>query len=269
MEKELFLERIRPAFFNISRGSSIDEVLRSLQKGEIVLANENSLIDTNRIDHFNDGRVRPQAYDPLTAEGNSKVREYIERMIALKENHFFPGTFLRNYGSITLPVTIAILNGQVTKIRPKKTSPAYVDDYEEAAKEFMPDEYARGVKFNGACFLEPMASLNSIINDRTTALSGQDCLVNIEGLNVLPIICNELEGSLESDAPEGIDVVLHSADSMFGSYDELVNRISNYFEELAKRRKLNLPAIYAISHEGDFRFNGKFVYSEQGLKRKI
>ena len=89
--------------------------------------------------------------------------------------------------------------------------------------------------------------------------------VDVNGLKVLPIICNEIFTMPSLYAGEPIDVTLHSTDSLFRTYEDMVEGYNKYFAKMKENGKLNGPQVLAVVQDGENRFVGKFIYEDGRL----
>lgn len=246
----------------------------------ILLANENSMIDTERIDREESGLVCYQSVNLEKHTGNPEVLQLIDLMRSNTQAAFFPGTVLRDYGHFVLPVMPVIINGTLECERVKQTGLAYVDDYSALAARFFGQDYAEKIKgFSGLFCDEPMKTLQDRLKAEVDQLRENSLRpFSYNGATILPILCNEL--SLIPNLYKGkpINLVLHSSSCMFTSEDERATRYATFFRQMKEKGLVEDPALLAVAEMGgtvEFAgihtyepFKGIFVY-EKGQLRKV
>lgn len=234
--------------------SSLARIIENLDSG-IFLANENSMVDTYRIDSFDNGLVGSQTVDLELRVGNPDVLDLIELMQSKKDVTFLPGTLLRDYGGYALAVMPVIQNGKITQERVKQTGIAYVDDYAALKQRLSPgssDEQIQEV-VRQETMLKRKNSLKSI---------------SVNGLDVLPVICNEL--TLIPDLYKGklLDVVLHSCENLYATNEQRMAAYQKIFGKMNACGQLSDSVVIASVEGGENPHKGLMVY-ENGLVRSL
>ena len=248
---------------------SFSRYLQNVAEG-LYLFNENSMIDTDSIDEFDNGCVGKQAVNLIDNTGNSRVLWLVELMKSKEDCSFFPGTLLRDFGGYVLPVMPVIINGKLVLERPKQTGIPLVDSYSELAKIFGGDAYAKDVetalKKGTPFFVEPIKSLQENLERKVSSLR-KDSLksVQVNGLRVLPVICNEITSMPQSYQGEPIDVTLHASDSLFRTYGDMIEKYMGYFNKMGENEKLNGPQVLVVAQDGENKFKGIFIYEKGEL----
>jgi len=239
-------------------------------EGGIFLANENSMVNTELIDILDGGLVGRQSVDLKGRLGNSQVLKIVDLMKSKKNTAFFPGTLLRDFGGYVLPTMPVVVNGKLEVERVKQTDMPYVDDYKILAAKILDKDYAEKVKSSGgALFEEPYRTIVQKLEQITTKQRAA-CLrpVNFNGLEVLPVICNEISLIPQLYSNKPLDVILHSSSDLYESDDSMLKSYTKVMNELQANGKLSRDAILAYA---EIRSNGGskgiFAYSGGKLKR--
>lgn len=223
-------------------------------KSGIVLANENSMVDTYRIDSFDYGLVGGQSVDLEARTGNSDVLDLIELMKSKKNMTFMPGTLLRDYGGYVLPVMPIIQDGKLTLEKVKQTGMAYVDDYLTLKQ-----------KLTG----RDSPQIEQVVRNEVMARRQNNFKsISINGLNVLPIICNEI--TLTPDLYEGkpIDVILHSCEDLYSDNGKRMDAYQKILGQMKARNQLSDSLVIAAVEGGENPYKGTFAY-ENGVFRSL
>lgn len=231
----------------------------------VILYNECSMIDTFKIDNFDYGYVKPESINLDKMSGNKNVLDLIELMKSKKDCVFFPGTLLRNFGEYFLPTMPIIKNGEIIQERVKQTGIAYVDDYTLLAENLFGKDYAKKIEnFKGIFLDEPMKSLQDKLEDELILKrEGLSKTVEINGLNVFPLICNEISFVPSIYDGKLIDVVMHSSSSLNKSNEERILGYEKFSKEMQGR--INLPLIIASS-EGNSDVSSTVIFAYDGDK---
>ncbi|MFH1500621.1 MAG: hypothetical protein ABIE22_01610 [archaeon] len=235
----------------------------------VLVASENSMIDTRSISTVYFGRVNPLSVNLETMSGrNTPVLAIIELMLSKPGCTFFPGTLLRAYGGYSLPIMPIIQDGKLISERAKLTGIPYVDDSTELAKILFGEEFAQKVRgSNGLTFEEPLKTLYERLEEETKAKRILSFgTVDINGLTTLPIICNELTNLSTDYEGAALDVIVHSAGDLFKDNEDLTARYETNLARLAKKRKLHEPTIVISAEGGEKRLHsGLYVFAEGKL----
>jgi len=270
MEK---IERIGGIETSVYRGDSF-QLLRdylSSRKSGIVLLNENSMVDTARIDYKDNGLVGPQSVNLETMVGSGRVLGLVRIMMDNGGCTFLPGTLLRDFGGYCLPVMPVVKDGKLIMEKAKTTGLPYVDDYRKLAEKFFGKEYADSVaSFSGVNWEEPLRSLVvKLISEVEQRRRGSYVPIDVNGLCVTPVICNELGDFVNQYEGRPIDIIAHSASNLFTQESDRASYYCERFEKLASRRKLNIPLVVALAEErehGDG-YTGLFCYNTGKLEQ--
>ena len=262
------LEKIN--LFSVTPGdySSINDWINSLDSG-IALLNENSLVNLDILDQTQVTRKEGVNLDKM--RGNKGVLSLINLMKSKKNISFFPGTLLRNYGHFFVPTMPIIINGELKQEKIKQTGSVYVDNYRELARNFLGQKASEGVSPHGGVFYEePLKSLMEKVNQDVNKRKERSLnSFNINGLQVLPIICNEFPIIAEKYRGPKLDVLLHSCSDYFENSDEREKKYSKYLDRLGSRGKLEKEVILASSEvNGKYLNTFRYLYS-QGKLNKI
>lgn len=269
-EKLARLGVVRPVVYSGSDAERFQEYLVSFKKG-ILVANENSMIDTERIDFFDGGNVTPQTVNLESMTGNENILNMLRTMKRNKSATFFPGTLLNDFGGFVLPVMPIISEGNLLGCRIKLTALPLIDD-----------NYALAVKLFGAEYAERMRSESprrkeSMLRDllqkarKISANLSQESLKSyeIKGLNVLPLICNEISTALQSYNGNPLDVITHSSDSLFENNDDRLNRYERVLGKAQRKGLVNTPLVIIVAEDShDNPYGGLLSYAD-GKVRKI
>ncbi|MBT3398006.1 hypothetical protein HOA55_01435 [archaeon] len=233
----------------------------------IILANENSLIDSPSISSSPPGRIASESVKLELMSGNRDVLAVMEKMEKRKDCSFFPGTFLRDFGGYYVPAMPVFLGGELVQIRIKQTSPIYVADYQELAKIFLGDRFDPDEHYGQTFYEEPTKGLMKMVkSDRDSQIVTSP--VEIGGLNILPVICNEFNLISNRTPHSRLDGILHSSDSLYDSESHAIESAQVILHQMKSSGKIQTPFIYAISHIGEeANFSGKFLYDGKKLQK--
>jgi hypothetical protein len=235
--------------------------------GGLVLLNENSMIDTERLDLFDAGRVGSQSVNLSDMTGNPRVLEVIRAMKEREDCTFFSGTLLRDFGNYVLPVMPVIQNGKILQERAKQTGIAYVDSYTKLAKELFGDEYAEKLEgFSGMSTEEPMKTLQDRLKTEVRERrAGFSKTFDVNGLRILPVICNELLQVPRMYQGKCLDVLAHSSDSLNPSDASRIQSYKSVCKKLDEVGKVNTPLIILSSEVGEAPHKGIFYYDGKNV----
>ncbi len=255
----------------VVRNGDLEGLRRYIEETDsgIFLANENSMIDTERIDTIEGGKAGRQSVNLETRSGNSEVLDLVRLMESKSDVTFFPGTLLRNFRGYVLPVMPIIQNGKIILERTKQTGIAYVDDYEELARTLIGEDYAKRSRgFSGIFSEEPMKSLQERLRTEVEARRKESFkTVNINGLRVLPVICNELSLIPELYEGKSVDVVIHSASCLFDDNENMKRRYEEVMRKMQEKGKINEPVVLAVAESRDNGlYKGILVYEDDKIR---
>jgi len=258
---------------SLYRGNSF-EVLRdyfSSRRSGVIVTNENSMIDTVRIDSCEEGLVGFQSIDLEYRLGNSEILEVVDAMLRNKAGLFFPGTLLRDFGNYSLQVMPVIQEGKLIFEKVKRTGIAYVDDYRKLAERFFGKTYAESIpSFSGFSYDEPMKSLlDRLQREVLERKAGSFRSVNVNGICVAPVIGNELRDFSQEYEGRPLDVLCHSTSNSFEDDKAIYNYYCQMLETLTSRGKINTPVIIALAEERSPSegYSGLFVYDNGKLEQ--
>ena len=248
--------------------AGLEDAVRDISSG-IVLAPENSMIDTFSIDSYERGKVGSQTVNLQTMTGNQKILDLIELMKSKPNVLFVPGTLLRDYGGYVLPVMPVIYNGRVIE-RVKQTGVPYVDNYGSLAKALLDGREAQEIIENG---YDPFSKIGKKLKQEldkkvaSTRKSGLEA-VNFQGLNVLPLICNEIHLASEEYTGKPVDLILHSSNDLYRDDKEMIRSYEKVLAGLRRKGKLgkNARLAYAELRE-DAVSKGSLAYANLRLQK--
>jgi hypothetical protein len=260
------LERLEPV--HCLSGCDIgmlERSLSSLSSGTII-ANENSMIDTDRLD-LGEG-VGSQAVNLASRTGNPQVLSLVEEMLANKGVSFFPGTLLENLGGYFLPVMPIVTNGELIRVV-KQTSPPYVDNYQALARQLLGEEFARKISpSGGVMFEEPLKSLAKALESEVAKAKKTGFReLDLAGLRVLPAICSDLSYLADSYQGAPVDAIIHCAENLYDSREEMEVAYKRNLGKLEKRGKLRTPGVILLAQKTESGLRqAKLAYSEEKLE---
>jgi hypothetical protein len=242
----------------------------------IYVFNENSMIDTERIDLVEGGRVGPQSVDLESMRGNSLVLNIIEAMKSNRNAYFFPGTLLRDFGGYSLPTMPVVFDGAIVNERVKQIGGIYIDDYATLAEIMFDKQYGERVSAMPLKMTseEPLRTLMARLEEEVSKRR-RDSLKSfkIGEYCALPIICNELP--LIHKLYEGgkVNLILHSSQAYFEDEKARKEAFSRYLGLMRDKGLVSNTTIIAVAELGDMRqgypsFSGHFVY-DHGKFRKL
>ncbi len=254
----------------VSGPSKLEKIVQI--DGKIVLSNENSMIDTEKIDLYDSGKVSPQAVNLEKLTGNRRVVEALMEMKKRKETAFFPGTLMRDYGEFFLPVMPIIVDGEIATERVKQTGIAYVDDYPALAERLLGKGYAEKVReFKGPDFEGPIQEVKDLLKEivarkRTDSMAS----VNIGEWNILPVICNEIYLIPNLYRGKKVNLILHSCSNLFESKEQRENTYRRFFEAMKEKGLVGDESFLATAESGDLDeryhpFIGSFAFEKGRL----
>jgi hypothetical protein len=222
--------------------------------GGLVLANENSMVDTYRIDSFDNGLVGGQSVDLEAKLGNPDVLNLIELMKSKKNVTFMPGTLLRDYGGYILPVMPVIQDGKLMIEKVKQTGIAYVDDYLTLKQKLIGRD---------------SPAIEEVVRNEVAARRQDNFKsVLVNGLSVLPIICNELSLAPELYQGKPIDVILHSCEDLYSDNGKRIDSYQKILGQMKTRNQLSDSVVIATVEGGETPYKGTFAY-ENGIFRSL
>ena len=245
-----------------------------LNSSGIYVMNANSLLDTERVDIFDGGKVAPQSVDLETLTGNKEVVFALNHMLKTKNASFFPGTLLRDFGGFYLPVIPVISNGKIISERVEKPGWIYYDDKIALAERLLGKDFAeklgdyRGVDFEG-----PMEIFKEKLNEKEMKLFEKGFRASkVQGYSALPVICNEI--AIIPDLYEGnrVNLIAHCCNDLYES-EEAREESYSIFAKRMKDRGLAEKELYIASSQLGSRgseygnFTGLFMHEKGKLCR--
>lgn len=245
-----------------------------LDSSRIYVANANSLLDTERVDLFDGGRVSPQSVNLEKMTGDKYVIEAVKRMLKTKNASFFPGTLLRDFGGFYLPTIPVITNGKIISERVEAPGIIYYDDRLAAARTVLGKDFAKKLEnYHGPDYDGPMFDLTMALRDEATKLFEKGFKpTKIGEFNALPVICNELSIIPDLYKGEKVNLIAHCCNDFF----EGQKKREEAYKLFAKRMKdkgLCEDELYIASSQlgsmgSDFdNFSGVYVYGNGKLQR--
>jgi len=251
MENLKRIDRLGGLELHILTPGDIERVQGIIQNTSagIVLMSENAFINTRRIDQFCDGKVAQEAVDLRYMEGNPWVLDLIRKMQRQKNTAYFPGTVLQDFGGYCLPTMPVIINGNLD-LRVKVTANECVDSYPELARRLFDEKYAEEIRKCGGFFCDqPMKGLVDRLKQESAAVKSIKSYL-VKGIRVLPLICNEISCAAQEYHGPKVDIVLHSADSLYLSQDQRERAYEKFLFDMVKQEKFNGPAFLAYAEAG-------------------
>jgi hypothetical protein len=214
------------------------------------------MIDTEKISST--GKVGEEGYK--NEKTVHPVNNHLNLMTS-KNAAFFPGTYLKDYGGFYLPVMPVVINGKIFE-RSKFTSEEKVDSYEELARQLMGTRYAKKVSAAGGGFLvdEPYKTLIAEMKKKSERLRTPRGF-SYKGLNLAPVICNEIDRFPELYTGKPLDILLHSADGLYSTHEQRMKQYSQFMRQLSSQGKLSPDTILATAESGRNPFTGVFSYT--------
>lgn len=218
----------------------------------IYVLNENSMIDTERIDLFDKGKVAGQSVNLERMTGNARVLKVLEGMLARKDCAFFPGTLLRDFGGFYIPTIPVISEGKIILERVKCCGPTYIDDRAALARSFGRYDLAKELEvYRGPEFEGPAREFNRIINEKVGKITMDSIKsVKVDGYQILPIICNEMPVVAGIYEGEKVNFVAHCCDNLFTDGDKRLKSYERFFESMQKKNLIEYPFMIAASQQG-------------------
>jgi len=203
---------------------------------DIFLANENSMVNTRRVDELNEGKLGPQSVNLDTLRGNEHVLWALNEFLRFDRGIYFPGTTIEDrngYFAITMPI---ITEGKLVGRRRKIIAIPYVDDWVQAADVLLGSEKAREIheaegKVGKVFYLEPYKSVYDAAKRRTIKEAAESVKSYAMGShNVLPVICNEMLSIPRYYSGKSASLILHSCSDFFESEKDRLD----FYRKIAK-----------------------------------
>jgi len=220
--------------------------LDSFNYGNLI-ANENSMSDTEKIDAL--GNVFSETINLKKMAGNTEILRLIKTMKEKDKATFFPGTFLNDFGGYLLPVMPIISKGKILGCRIKMNTFPIITDYQQLAKNLFGKEYTLKMLKERSNKKKKMFEQLELKANKEGRLLSRSSLktYDLNGLNVLPIICNELSTALNSYSLKPLDVIVHSSDCLFESDSKMFERYQDEISKLNKRNLVKSPLILMVA----------------------
>lgn len=231
--------------------ASLARAIRNSTSG-IFLVNENSMIDTYRLDSLDNGLTGSQAVDLEARTGSEDVLDLIELMKSRQDVTFFPGTLLRDFGGYVLPTMPIVQNGKLVCEKIKQTGIAYIDDYDVLRKKWVD---------KSSCEIEQLINQEIAIKRQNNFAS-----VSVNGLNVLPIICNELSLAPELYNGKPVDIILHSCEALYCGVQQRIAAYEKVIMQMKAKNQISDCVVLAAVEEGENLFKGIFSYENNRLE---
>lgn len=254
----------------VDRPSELEKIIQT--GGKIVLSNENSMIDTEKIDLYDGGKISPQAVNLEKLTGNRRIVEVLIEMKRRKETAFFPGTLLREYNGFFLPVMPIIINGEIAAERVKQTGIAYVDDYLALTEKLVGKKYAEKVReFKGPEFEGPIQEVKYLLKEIVEKKRADSMVsVNIGEWEILPIICNEIYLIPNLYMGKKVNLILHSCGNLFENKEQRENTYRRFFEVMKEKGLVEDESFLATVESGNLDeryhpFIGSFAFEKGKL----
>jgi hypothetical protein len=230
--------------------NEFDKLLNS--PAGIYVLNENSMIDTERIDLFDKGKVAGQSVNLERMTGNARVLKVLEGMLARKDCAFFPGTLLRDFGGFYIPTIPVISEEKIILERVKCCGPTYIDDKAALARSFGRYDLAKELEnYRGPEFEGPAKEFNRVINEKVGKIAIDSIRsIRVGQYQILPIICNEMPIILNYYEGEKINLVVHCCDNLFTDGDERLKSYERFVESMQKKNLIKYPFMIAASQQG-------------------
>lgn len=245
----------------------VQKIIENSRAG-IVLMSENALINTRRIDAFLEGKVEPEAVDLKSMKGNPQVVNIIRIMLKNSKTAYFLGTAMQDFGGYFLPVMPVVIDGKLD-LRVKITANEYVDSYPELARRLFDEDYAEKVRnFSGFFCEQPMKKLVERLREESKKLKLIKSYT-VGDLRVLPIICNEILTLPDSYEGAPVDLLLHSADSLYVSAEQRSQEYERLFFRMKKKDKLSEGAVLAYAQAGTTPSAGMICFNGKTLNQII
>jgi hypothetical protein len=240
-------------------------------KPGIYVINENSMIDIERIDLFDNGKVGQQSVNLEKMTGNARVLEALEIMMKRDDCAFFPGTLLRDFGGFYVPTLPVISKGKLVLERIDFCSPLYIDNKAELARSFGKSNLAKELEtYIGPEFEGPALELNKILNKKFGNVPKSSLQsIKIERFNVLPIICNEMPLVPETYNGEPINLAVHCCDSLFDDFIRRDGMYNAFAHKMRKTNKADSPLLIVSAQLGSPEYpsiTSKMIYHLEDYK---
>lgn len=270
------LSRISPIVVGSVDGNRPDIVggyISAQNKGLLVLS-EDSMVDPERIDMCDEGKVGPQAVNLSSFQGNPKVLNLIDRMLK-KNAMFMPGTLLRDFGGYVLPVMPIISDGKIIQERVKLTGIPIVDDWVRLGENYFGKYYSIKMRLPGQGIDESMRQeVQSRLEGDVRKLRAEALRpLEFKGVSILPIICNECSIVENTYQNKPVDVVVHVADSLFRDDNRRIEAYQNLMRKLDTLELIRKTGyVIAAEHQDEKSFEGIFKYEKgvlETLNRKV
>lgn len=245
-----------------------------LDSSSIYVANANSLLDTERVDLFDGGRVSPQSVNLETMTGDKCILDAINRMLKTKNSSFFPGTLLRDFGGFYLPTIPVISKGKIISERVESPGLVYYDDRLAAARTVLGKDFAKKLEnYHGVDFDGPMFEFTQALNKEATKLFEKGFKpTKIGEFNALPVICNELSLIPDLYKGEKINLIAHCCNDLFEGQEKREESYRSFAKRMVEKglseNELYIACSQLGSRGSDFdNFSGIYVYSNGKLQR--
>ena len=246
--------------------TDVPRFLKDVRKN-IVLCNEDSLFDADRIDTIDRGRVGPESVHLRNKTGNARVLDSLDMMLACSSTAFFPGTLLRDYGGYAVQVMPVIIDGRLIDERVKLTGIPYIDD-----------ERALAIS-RGYCTRNGEVSERHLSARRAGVTKDLDARRKVSlhsyefaGERILPILCNELTLIPSFYQGPPVSLVVHSCANYAFTEEERMNRYEHFARAMNKRGLVQsffrLVYVDHSTEEARASTKGTFVYEHGTLRKK-
>jgi hypothetical protein len=245
-----------------------------LNSSGIYVMNANGLLDTERVDMFDGGKVASQSVDLETLTGNKEVVHALDYMLKTKKASFFPGTLLRDFGGFYLPVIPVISNGKIINERVQNPGGVFYDDKIALAEKLLGRDFAEKLKdYHGVDFEGPMAEFKDVLNEKATRLFENGLKSSkVQGFNALPIVCNEIFVIPDLYRDERVNLIAHCCNDLYESEEAREESYKSFAKKMKDRRLAERELYIASSQLGSrgsnySNFTGLFVHEKGKLYR--
>lgn len=244
-KKESSLD-IHLGVFNGDNTFYFERWLKSIDSG-IILTNEGSMIDADRVDSFEGGLVGRQSVNLENKTGNPAILNLYEFMLSKEKCIIFPGTLLRDFGGYVLQTMPIINEGKLLFEKVKQTGIPYVDN-----PRLLPESLLGG-KLEDKINIQKQNSLAS---------------VEFEGLRILPLICNELFTVPGLYSGEPVDIIVHSSNNLMKSCEKAEEVYKKVLKQFGDAGKIKEPLTLACCElNEDEPYSALFIYKNNILSR--
>lgn len=240
----------------------------------IYVLNANSLVDTERVDLYDKGKVGHQAVDLHNMTGDPQYIGMLEQMLAKKDSSFFAGSLLRDFGNFYMLTMPIIEKGKLIAERVVQSNYAFVDDRVALARDLIGEDLANRLEsYRGPEFEGPAEEFNKIMKEKVGKIAKNSLKsIKIGGYNILPIICNEIFVIPDLYAGEKIDLIAHSCNDLVHDEDEIIPIYEKFIEKMQKKGLVAPRLTFATSQLGSQRqgypsLAGVRIYENGSLKR--